>query len=82
MYQFCNILLFYLQVIRGVCGYMFPTQQYMYIVHRLPYSGFISREKIFANFADLSQFAKILFANIACVRRARLHLLVPFRGCD
>ena len=31
----------------------------------LLYSGFISQEKIFANFADLSQFAKILFANIA-----------------
>ena len=35
----------------------------------LPYSGYISREKIFANFADLSLFAKILFANIACARR-------------
>ena len=30
------------------------------------YSGFISREKILGNFANLSQFAKILFANIAC----------------
>ena len=30
---------------------------------QLPYSGFISREKIFTNFADLSQFVKILFAN-------------------
>ena len=31
---------------------------------RLPYSGFISWEKIFENFADLFLFAKILFANI------------------
>ena len=38
--------------------------------HEVPYSGFISQEKISANFADLSQFVKILFANIACARRA------------
>ena len=30
-----------------------------------------NREKIFANFADLFLFAKILFANITCARRAR-----------
>ena len=33
----------------------------------IPYSGFISREKIFANFVDLSQFVKILFTNIALI---------------
>ena len=46
----------------------------------LPYSGFISREKIFVNFTDLSQFAKILFANISCARCACLRLLVPIQG--
>ena len=46
----------------------------------IPYSGFISREKIFVNFADLSQFAKILFANIACACCARLRLLVLIQG--
>ena len=32
----------------------------------LPYSGKLSREKTFANFADLSPFVKFFFANIAC----------------
>ena len=30
----------------------------------LPYSGKVSREKIFANFANYRQFAKILSANV------------------
>ena len=36
---------------------------------RIPYSGFILQEKIFANFVDLFQFVKLLFANIACTCR-------------
>ena len=44
----------------------------------IPYSRFILREKIFLNFADLSQFVKTLFTNIACACHA--HLLVPIQG--
>ena len=36
--------------------------------HYIPYSGKLSREKTFANFADLGPFAKVFFANIACAR--------------
>ena len=35
---------------------------YILTVTMLPYSGKLSREKTFANFADLSQFAKVFFA--------------------
>ena len=36
-------------------------------INDIPYSGKLSREK---TFADLGSFAKVFFANIACVRKS------------
>ena len=43
----------------------------------LPYSGKLSREKTFANFADLSPFVKVFFANIACARNLYRYSMHP-----
>ena len=37
-------------------------------IARDTYTGKLSREKTFANFVDLSPFAKVFFVNIACAR--------------
>ena len=34
---------------------------------QLPYSGKLSRDKMFANFADLEPFVKVFSANLKCV---------------